>query len=241
MSRRAVRAAAHRGGARDCSTRHSPTSQDSCTSAQNTREAGEPPAFSALIEIASSHGATAVQVALGCVHHRQHVHSVPVPDSWNDGRQPTTSNIAAAQPEPSDDELRRLDYPQQVQRDITAAHSLCHLAQRRLLSRRLWRPSQVLETRNAEENATPAAAPESTQPGAILARQSSKGRVQPRRPPTHHHQSLMANVTRPGVSSRTHVSSIRILGDARDRHQPSDALAEGPRHPDESFSRPLRF
>ena len=60
---------------------------------------------SALNEIGGTHDATAGQVALAWVHHRQQVYGVPGTTSVSHLR----SNVTAADLSLSDDELRRLD------------------------------------------------------------------------------------------------------------------------------------
>jgi aryl-alcohol dehydrogenase-like predicted oxidoreductase len=65
---------------------------------------------SALDEIAATHDATTGQVALAWVHHRQHVHGVPVvPIPGTSSVSHLRSNVAAAALTLSGDELRRLD------------------------------------------------------------------------------------------------------------------------------------
>src|SRR6266581_3323828 len=64
----------------------------------------------ALNEIGGTHDATAGQVALAWVHHRQQVHGVPVvPIPGTTSVSHLRSNVAAADLSLSDDELRRLD------------------------------------------------------------------------------------------------------------------------------------
>jgi aryl-alcohol dehydrogenase-like predicted oxidoreductase len=64
----------------------------------------------ALDEIGCTHGATAGQVALAWVHHRQQVHGVPVvPIPGTTSVSHLRSNVDAADLSLSDDELRRLD------------------------------------------------------------------------------------------------------------------------------------
>jgi aryl-alcohol dehydrogenase-like predicted oxidoreductase len=64
----------------------------------------------ALDEIGYTHGATAGQVALAWVHHRQQVHGVPVvPIPGTTSVSHLRSNVAAADLSLSDDELRWLD------------------------------------------------------------------------------------------------------------------------------------
>jgi aryl-alcohol dehydrogenase-like predicted oxidoreductase len=65
---------------------------------------------SVLDEIAITHRATAGQVALAWVHHRQQVHGVPVvPIPGTTSLSHLRANLAAADLSLSDDELRRLD------------------------------------------------------------------------------------------------------------------------------------
>ncbi|WP_207632332.1 aldo/keto reductase [Occultella kanbiaonis] len=64
----------------------------------------------ALEEVAGAHGATPGQVALAWVHHRQQVHDVPViPLPGTTRVSHLRANVAAADLDLSDDELRRLD------------------------------------------------------------------------------------------------------------------------------------
>jgi aryl-alcohol dehydrogenase-like predicted oxidoreductase len=63
-----------------------------------------------LDEIGGTHDATAGQVALAWVHHRQQVHGVPVvPLPGTSSVDHLRLNVAAADLSLSDDELRRLD------------------------------------------------------------------------------------------------------------------------------------
>ena len=65
---------------------------------------------SALNEIGGTHDATAGQVALAWVHHRQQVYGVPVvPLPGTTSVSHLRSNVTAADLSLSDDELRRLD------------------------------------------------------------------------------------------------------------------------------------
>ncbi len=65
-----------------------------------------------LEEIAAAHDATAGQVALAWVHHRQQVHGVPVvPLPGTTSVSHLRANVAAADLRLSDGELRRLDSP----------------------------------------------------------------------------------------------------------------------------------
>ena len=90
---------------------HSPTSHGLLHQARSTAdEKGVGGLRAALEEIGGTHDATAGQVALAWVHHRQQVHNVqvvPIPGTTSVTH--LRSNIAAANLILSDDELRRLD------------------------------------------------------------------------------------------------------------------------------------
>ena len=90
---------------------HSPTSHGLLHQTRST--AGEESASglsAALDEISSTHDATAGQVALAWVHHRQQIHGVPVvPIPGTTSVSHLRSNVAAAHLSLSDDELRWLD------------------------------------------------------------------------------------------------------------------------------------
>lgn len=90
---------------------HSPTAHGQLHQAQ--RAAGQQAASRvsvALDEIARAHNATAGQVALAWVHHRQQVHAVPVvPIPGTTSISHLRSNITAADLNLSDEELQRLD------------------------------------------------------------------------------------------------------------------------------------
>jgi len=90
---------------------HSPTGHGLLHRAPNTAdERAMSGLHTALDEIASTHDATAGQVALAWVHHRQRVHGVPVvPIPGTTSVAHLRSNVAAAVLSLSDDQLRRLD------------------------------------------------------------------------------------------------------------------------------------
>jgi aryl-alcohol dehydrogenase-like predicted oxidoreductase len=90
---------------------HSPTSHGLLHQARSTAdEQGASGLRAALEEIGGIHDATAGQVALAWVHHRQQVHGVPVvPIPGTTSVSHLRSNVAAADLSLSDDELRRLD------------------------------------------------------------------------------------------------------------------------------------
>jgi len=90
---------------------HSPTSHGLLHQARSTAGEGtESGLHAALVEIGGTHEATAGQVALAWVHHRQQVHAVPVvPIPGTTSVSHLRSNVAAADLSLSDDELRRLD------------------------------------------------------------------------------------------------------------------------------------
>jgi aryl-alcohol dehydrogenase-like predicted oxidoreductase len=90
---------------------HSPTSHGLLHQARSIAdEQGASGLRAALEEIGGIHDATAGQVALAWVHHRQQVHGVPVvPIPGTTSVSHLRSNVAAADLSLSDDELRRLD------------------------------------------------------------------------------------------------------------------------------------
>jgi len=90
---------------------HSPTSHGLLHQARSTAdEQGASGLRAALEEIGGIHDATAGQVALAWVHHRQQVQGVPVvPIPGTTSVSHLRSNVAAADLSLSDDELRRLD------------------------------------------------------------------------------------------------------------------------------------
>lgn len=90
---------------------HSPTSHGLLHQARSAADGQVASGLhSALDEIGGNHDATAGQVALAWVHHRQQVHGVPVvPIPGTTSVSHLRSNVAAADLSLSDDELRRLD------------------------------------------------------------------------------------------------------------------------------------
>ncbi len=89
---------------------HSPTSHGLLHRPRSTGDESVPSGMrGALDEIAATHAATAGQVALAWVHHRQQAHGVrvvPIPGTGSISH--LRSNIAAATLDQSNDELRRL-------------------------------------------------------------------------------------------------------------------------------------
>jgi aryl-alcohol dehydrogenase-like predicted oxidoreductase len=92
---------------------HSPASHGLLHKARSTADEQDASGLhAALEEIGGTHDATAGQVALAWVHHRQQVHGVPVvPIPGTTSVSHLGSNLAAADLSLSDDELRRLDSP----------------------------------------------------------------------------------------------------------------------------------
>jgi aryl-alcohol dehydrogenase-like predicted oxidoreductase len=90
---------------------HSPTRHGLLHQARSTADEQVASGLrAALDEIGRTHDATAGQVALAWVHHRQQVHGVPVvPIPGTTSVSHLRSNVAAADLSLSDDELRRLD------------------------------------------------------------------------------------------------------------------------------------
>jgi aryl-alcohol dehydrogenase-like predicted oxidoreductase len=87
---------------------HSPTSHGLLHRAR--RAADDDVVSAALEEIGAERDATAGQIALAWVHHRQHVHGVPVvPLPGTTSVSHLRANVAAADLSLSDDELRRLE------------------------------------------------------------------------------------------------------------------------------------
>lgn len=89
---------------------HSPTSHGLLHVRSTADEQDASSLRAALEEVGETHEATAGQVALAWVHHRQQVHGVPVvPIPGTSSVSHLRSNVAAAELSLSDDELRRLD------------------------------------------------------------------------------------------------------------------------------------
>lgn len=90
---------------------HSPTSHGLLHQARSSGDEQVASLRAALDEIGGIHDATAGQIALAWVHHRQQVHGMPVvPIPGTTSVNHLRSNVAAADLRLSDDELRRLDF-----------------------------------------------------------------------------------------------------------------------------------